>query len=217
MTTIPLIFDIDGTLIDSEQLDSKYFVQAVRDVEGDIYISEDWSIYKKVTDLAILTEILHQNDISDIDDHVAAIRTRFSKLLDIHFSDGGICRPFPGVMDFLERVTADGRFTIGIATGGWRRSALQKLSAAGIDASDIPMSTSDDGEDRAEIMAHCLDKFTQTTMQPVYFGDGIWDSEASKQLGWRFVGIGRKLRGRCAPWFPDFSDNAALLRFIETV
>ena len=58
MATTAIIFDIDGTLIDSEHIDARFFVQAVRDVCGDIHLSKDWSSYKKVTDIGIITEIL---------------------------------------------------------------------------------------------------------------------------------------------------------------
>ena len=43
----------------------------------------------------------------------------------------------------------------------------------------------------------------------VYFGDGEWDRRACEALGWRFIGVGHKLRGHCRHWIPDFSDAAA--------
>jgi len=216
MNRTAIIFDIDGTLLKSEHLDAKFFVQAVRDVAGDVYIADDWSCYKKVTDIGIITEILLQNGKTDIPGYIAAIRMRFGELLDVHFKSGGECTPVRGSAEFLTSIAANPAYTIGIATGGWHHSARMKLGIAGIDVSAIPMSTSDDGDDRTEIMLHCLGRMPPTPKRIVYIGDGSWDRDASSELGWHFIGIGPKLRHRCDCWFSDFSDIEAILRCINS-
>ena len=39
----------------------------------------------------------------------------------------------------------------------------------------------------------------------IYVGDGEWDKRASELLGWRFIGVGGRLRGSCPHWLADFS------------
>ncbi len=48
-----IAFDIDGTLIDSDEFDSELFVQAVQAVLG-IDIDDNWSVYRHVTDGGIM-------------------------------------------------------------------------------------------------------------------------------------------------------------------
>ena len=48
-----ILFDIDGTLVDSNEFDSEFYVQAVRKVLR-IEVGDDWSAYQHVTDGGIL-------------------------------------------------------------------------------------------------------------------------------------------------------------------
>lgn len=52
-----VMFDIDGTLVESYDFDASCFVQAVQNVL-DICIDTDWSKYVHVTDSGILDEII---------------------------------------------------------------------------------------------------------------------------------------------------------------
>ncbi|MBN1577451.1 MAG: HAD family phosphatase [Chitinispirillaceae bacterium] len=209
-----IIFDIDGTLIDSERLDARYFVRAVREVLGNIKIARDWSGYSKVTDVGILAEILERNGIVPTRNRIAEIRQRFRLLLQRFFDRGGVCKPISGSPEFLHLLAGLPAFSIGIATGGWGVTALMKLASADIAISALPMSSSDDDDDRTAIMRHCLAKMNGPFERIFYFGDGIWDSDACEHLGWRFIGIGEKLRGKCKTWFEDFRDGEAIAAVI---
>ena len=57
------MFDIDGTLVKSYDLDSRCFIESVKDVTG-IYVDSDWSKYRHVTDSGILEEIIEINGIT---------------------------------------------------------------------------------------------------------------------------------------------------------
>ncbi len=74
-----ILFDIDGTIIESNDFDSKCYIRAIRDIFGDVIIHDDWNRYEKVTDLGILNQIMLENNIFDkhavkkvkVGDHVA--------------------------------------------------------------------------------------------------------------------------------------------------
>jgi phosphoglycolate phosphatase-like HAD superfamily hydrolase len=210
---IALLFDIDGTLLESESVDSRYFVRAVREILGDIEIARDWSGYTKVTDIGIVGEILERNGRTVTPGIITAIRERFRELLNAYFDRGETCRPLPGAIEFIKRVRSAG-FPVGIATGGWGTTARMKLDNAGIPVSDVPLSSSDDADARDTIMLHCLAKMGGPFDSIVYFGDGIWDRDASARLGWKFVGIGKKLHGKCEVWFEDFGDGDAIFQAV---
>ena len=72
-----VMFDIDGTLVESTAFDADCYTNAVED-ELNISISKDWSIYKNVTDAGILQEILDLHNIKiDLDNIITPIKKRF--------------------------------------------------------------------------------------------------------------------------------------------
>jgi len=50
-----VMFDIDGTLVESYDVDSKLFVESVYEVTG-LSIDANWGRYRNVTDSGILQE-----------------------------------------------------------------------------------------------------------------------------------------------------------------
>jgi phosphoglycolate phosphatase-like HAD superfamily hydrolase len=53
------VFDIDGTLVDSDEFDGRLYAEAIRTVLG-LEIDRTWSTYNNVTDSGILNEILNE-------------------------------------------------------------------------------------------------------------------------------------------------------------
>ena len=60
---IAVIFDIDGTLVESFQFDGIIYASAVKDVLGEVYINDNWNQYKNITDSGILQQIMDENQI----------------------------------------------------------------------------------------------------------------------------------------------------------
>ena len=58
-TKIAVIFDIDGTLVESSGFEDDLYVAAVRDVLGDVCIRKAWNTYRHVTDTGILKTFLN--------------------------------------------------------------------------------------------------------------------------------------------------------------
>jgi phosphoglycolate phosphatase-like HAD superfamily hydrolase len=209
-----LIFDVDGTLLQSEHLDEKYFIQAVTDVLGSVFFEEHWNNYTKVTDLGIIKEILEKNSLPVSIETVAGIRERFEVLIRSYLDRGGICREIPGAGRLLKKIVRLPGYRVGIATGGGRKTAIMKLTAAEIDINGMPITTSDDSDDRTEIMRMCLDRMEGPFSAIAYIGDGLWDHDACKKLRWEFIGIGNKLKGKCDVWFEDLRNIDAILKVL---
>lgn len=57
-----VVFDIDGTLVDSAEFEADLYVRAVKTVL-DIVIDDDWSQYRNVTDGGILDQVIEENRV----------------------------------------------------------------------------------------------------------------------------------------------------------
>lgn len=190
-----VIFDIDGTLLQSDANDDALYLAAVRDVLGNVKLRSAWSMYTQFTASGILTEILNDNAIAATIDTVSAVRDRFVASVRRHVSECGSFAEIPGAKAFVESLNLSTTHRVAYATGGWRGSALLKLSASGFPVAGVPLATSDDHFEREEIMLHALRQLNGVFASVTYYGDGHWDAVAAKALGWQFVPVGRKLNG----------------------
>jgi phosphoglycolate phosphatase-like HAD superfamily hydrolase len=119
-----------------------------------------------------------------------------------------------GGTELFERLTAAADCAVGVATGGWGHTAAMKLRHAGFVIDDVALASSDHHHTRVGIMRCCRGHLPDAA-RTVYVGDAEWDLKATADLGWDFIGVGPRLRGRCAQWVPDLS-APALHELLET-
>ena len=211
---IATIFDIDGTLVESFGFDDACYVSAVREVLGEVYIHDDWSTYKNVTDTGSLRQIMEENKIQEAG-QVEEVRTKFGELIRQHFQNGGKCRPKGGAIHLINKLLAAEDYAVGFATGGWEHTAKMKLRHAGFNLKNTVLTSSDDGDERVVIMKKCLLQLGHCFERVVYVGDAEWDMQATKNLGWHFIGIGTRLKGKCEYWVEDFSRHDTFLKMLH--
>ena len=190
-----VLFDIDGTLLQSASVDDALYRESVRAVLGEVRLRRSLYEYNPVTDSGILSQILADNGIPPVPDPTTEIKRHFVELLRGFIDDHGPFEQTPGASEYLQLLRESERHLVAIATGGWGDSARLKLSSAGFDLIDVPLATSDDAPQRADIMRIALSRLGQHFDSVTYFGDGPWDRAASEQLGWHFIPVGRELGG----------------------
>ncbi len=210
-----VMFDIDGTLVDSNAFDSDLYAQAIQTELG-VQVDKIWASYRNVTDSGILEELLEQH-ASDGDWVKLGSRVK-SKFIDlIHeyvTSKHHLVEAIPGACKLLDRFKQLPDVTVAIATGGWRETAELKLKAVGIDYEDLAFATASEARSRIEIMqlaerqaaSHAV--FSRKT----YFGDATWDQQASKKLGYNFVAVGSQVEHTIK--FEDLSDHEAIFELL---
>ena len=203
-----LIFDLDGTLVQSAEFDDAFYQESVSEVLGHSRYSTDWERYTHVTDTGLLFELLTRLgiDASRQQPVIDQVRESFCDKVATYLNSGAHCTATPGALDMLQGLKSAG-IKFGIATGGWGKTARMKLRHAGIEEPDA-LSSCDDAVARADIMQHCLQRLGAQREGAVYFGDGPWDAKATAALGWKFVGVGGRLAGKCDVWISDFVDPA---------
>jgi beta-phosphoglucomutase-like phosphatase (HAD superfamily) len=190
-----VILDIDGTLLNSNEIDDMLYLTAVRSVLGQAKVRESWSLYRNVTDGGILDEILSDNSLTSSAAILNAVRDLFVESIRQHVERIGPFTEIPGAREFVNGLRASSSHCVAYATGGWSASASIKLESAGFPLQGIPLASSDDYSDRQSIMLHALVQLRGEFQSVTYYGDGGWDEAASRDLGWKFVPVGARLVG----------------------
>lgn len=213
---IAILFDIDGTLLESIDLDTECYIKAVKAILGEVVIRPDWGAYPEVTALAILREILHDNNLTLENRKLEAVREEFGRIIASTLQAGHPCRAREGALGTIDFLKKNKGVQIGLATGDWSHTARLKLAAAGVNHEGLPLSSSDQSHNRIEIMQDAFRKLPGPFQKIVYVGDGEWDLKASQELGWNFIGVGPRLRGRCDLWVgafgPEFRERLSSIR-----
>ena len=220
------VFDIDGTLTDTNTVDDECFLRAVSDVlEIDVALL-DWSGAPHVTDSDLLRWFAERHCGRSVRAGESdAVLERFLTLLRQQL--GAAPERFapvagaPLVFDGL----AKANWHVALATGGWESSARLKLRAIGLDSAPVPLASATDAMTRVEILELARDRATpdrETFSRIVSIGDGVWDVRAAADLRWPFVGIGKDARARrlreagATTILPDLVDVAALCAALDS-
>lgn len=191
-----IVFDIDGTLTRTSQLDDACYVQAVAEVFGLKGISTDWSLYEHCTDVAIAHQLIRERlkRVPQRDD-IARLRARFVELVrEGQARDPSTVTAVPGAPQILERLASSPGHAAAVATGGFEASARFKLKCAGLERFSDPAAFAEDGPSRRDIVSAAIGRAAQhfnggTFERVVTVGDGLWDLRTAAELKLPFVGI----------------------------
>lgn len=187
-----IVFDVDGTLIDGEKADWSSFQSAFEEVAGFVLTPTFFAGIEEVTAQAIVHQALAALPLEERRRKERAIREDFlSRLQAACVLDAAAFRAVQGAVVLLRELQHRG-IPVAIATGDWRETITLKLRTAGIAFEDIPLVTSSEFYSRAEIITSAVEKAGGVLQDAIYVGDGLWDLRACKQLGIRFVGVGRR-------------------------
>jgi phosphoglycolate phosphatase-like HAD superfamily hydrolase len=191
-----VMFDIDGTLTQSNDVDADCFAEAIEEVLKLPPIDRDWSRYRQVTDSGITAEIIETRfERQPLNGELETIRRRFIERLEVRLiADPLLCRPVNGAAKMLAQLSDRGDVAIALATGGWGESAKLKCCTAGLRVERFALASADDSKSREEIMALARNRAAYLCGLSgfdgfIYVGDGLWDWRASCALGVPFVGI----------------------------
>jgi phosphoglycolate phosphatase-like HAD superfamily hydrolase len=225
MKEIPLnlaILDLDGTLTQTNQVDSECFIRAIEDSFALTGIETDWSSYRHPTDAGILEELFQRHfNRSPSASEVANMQNCFvGHLQRIADHDSSAFSAVRGAEHLLTHLRTVGWAYI-VATGCWSLSAHLKIRAANL-VIPCPVISCDDAISRVEILKQAIDISSHFYSvdgfsRIVNFADNVWDVKTAKSLRLPFVGIAQGSRADrlrslgVSHVLPNFMDLDAVL------
>lgn len=220
-----IVFDIDGTLIHTTDLEDHCYQKAVHHALAQKFaIDTNWTQYQYSTDAGVFSEIvLKQFSRSPSLEETQTFQDIFPELLAAQLQQNGLlCQSLPGAQNLFDHILAIG-WDIAIATGCIRKSADLKLNHAKIPTHHIPLATSNDDFDRKNIIQVAINRAKdfyqrQDYSHIFYVGDKLWDQKAAQDIGIGFIGIGQywqKGNHLSLQHFKDYSCGQ-LLHYLKT-
>lgn len=222
------IFDIDGTLTNTNTVDDECFIKSLSEAHGITKVSTDWAGYSHTTDSGITQQIFQERFGRDPEEpELDKLKFCFVGMLKDQFqANPSSFVETAGASVALGGLKREADWAVAIATGSWRESALLKLRAANIDFDGIPCAYAEDGLSREEILLSAVSQALQQHRvsgfaKTVSIGDGLWDVRTARRLEFAFLGVGGG--GRAAILdragakhvVEDFADYGQLVRFLE--
>ena len=209
-----VMFDVDGTLVLSDEFDEDCFLEAVYEVLGHS-LDSDWTKYTYVSDAGILDQHISESGLhAKRDDIRAEVKKAFTEKVSSCLKKNPV-QQVPGASEIISELRRLENMSLSIATGGWYETALMKLESAGIDVTDIPIASSNDHYSRTRIMKIAEEKaIGKIKASCTYFGDGEWDKKACEELGYNFVLVGNRTYHNQN--ILDFKNKKQILRFIDS-
>lgn len=190
-----LLFDIDGTLLFSNKIDSICFAESYESVFGQAFPSIDWRQYPHVTDHVIFRTAYHQQferyptseERERFEQHYLARLQHERQVQPKAFQE------VPGAADCWRALSTDDRFVLGIATGGWKAPAQIKLDHVGINPGQYA-AYANNMKQRDHILQAAIDraKAEHDISRIVYLGDAIWDVKTTRQMDIPLIGVRRE-------------------------
>ncbi|TVQ33449.1 MAG: HAD family hydrolase [Wenzhouxiangella sp.] len=217
---IVTIFDIDGTICDSGEVEGDCFAKAIEVTTGKTLATLDWTKYPEPTSAGIVRDLLDGDPQAQR--KASAIKKTFLGLLsDARRRYPEEFRPLAGAIPFIQRLERERIARVAIATGCFEEEARFKLACCGIDMDDFPYATSSDTPRRRDILALAATRAGASLRDAIYFADAPWDLAVSQALAVPMVGVGRRIEELTASGldytFADYQDQDGILNSLTSI
>ena len=149
-----LLFDIDGTLLQSHGVGRRSVNAALTDLVGETFDFSDITFSGK-TDQQIFREVLEAAercglDVGDVEESAARFGAFYHREMTSRLPDATV-ESLPGAVDLVRQLDADG-VELGLLTGNLEPIAYQKIERIGLGRDEFPFGAfGNDHHDRNEL------------------------------------------------------------------
>ncbi|MFD0963205.1 HAD family hydrolase [Pseudofulvibacter geojedonensis] len=206
-----LIFDIDGTLVDSTTAYHKVVIKAMQEM-GFVTIDTNFNALKHHTDSYALLFNYEKNFNQRFSE---ALLDDFEELLVKYLKKQSPTVEIKGAKQSIEELKKS-EYAIVFATGSLPKAALLKMKEAGIWIDPEVLATSKTSFTREGFVLEAIGKaksyYNVTDFEKIIaVGDGVWDLKTAQNLDIDFIGIGAKNKELMEQegmqhWFKDFTN-----------
>lgn len=172
-----MLFDIDGTLVDSNYLHVHAWHRAFLTAGVDV---EAWRIHRSIgMDGSTLVSSLADRAGADIHDQIKDLHSRFYR------ESAPLLRLLPGARRLLEHIDELGLQVV-LATSAPEDELVVLREVLGSDELVSAVTSSEDvtvAKPRPDIVEVALQRAGVTADQAVFVGDTVWDVEAGQRAG----------------------------------
>lgn len=203
-----VLFDLDGTLIDSVDLIVRSYEHTVRAHGLPSPGRDEWIRW-------LGTPLKHQFGLlvgegEDRDGRVDELIRTYRAWN--HANHDALVKPYPAVREALEGLRAQGR-TLGVVTSKMRASALRGLAHVGLDPAWFSCFVSLEDTERhkphPDPLLHALRQLRVEPADAVYVGDSPHDAACAQAAGADAVAV------RWGPFAPEHFAHLAPVRWVE--
>jgi phosphoglycolate phosphatase len=167
-----ILFDIDGTLVDSGGAGVRSLDYAFRDILSIDNAFSDISMAGK-TDMQIVREGLTKHGIASDNGLVPQIIDSYIRHLSVEINNSSK-QLKPGIVEILEALKmCDDRYQVGLLTGNFEQGARIKLGAFGLNEYFAAGAFGSDHEDRNKLLPIAVERFRRISGRDFDYTDCI--------------------------------------------
>lgn len=192
-----LLFDIDGTLLNTSGAGARSMLAAGRDLYGDGF-TDSGVEYAGRLDPLIIAELFNASGVEHHHAQVARFRARYVERLQVELVErpAGAC---PGVHELMAALRGQAA-TLGVLTGNFFESGALKLKSCGLNPDDFHVRVWGDESPhptpkRADLVEVAMDRWSAITgsrpdpRKIVVIGDTPGDVECARAHGCRSLAV----------------------------
>jgi HAD superfamily hydrolase (TIGR01509 family) len=179
-----VLFDVDGTLVDSNYLHVHAWRRAFKEFDRDV---DSWRVHRAIGKGSgkLLATLLGSEDADRIGGDVKDRHSRY------YLEDAELLRPFAGARELIRALAGRGvRVVLATSAGPDELDVLRRVLdvddvVTGIVAGADVEATKPDPE---PVLA-ALDRAGTEPENTIFVGDSVWDVQAAKKAGVRTIGV----------------------------
>src|SRR5581483_969055 len=178
-----VLFDVDGTLVDSNYLHVHAWTRAFHDAGHPV---DAWRIHRSIgMDGSRLLDNLAGDADDDTKERLSEMHSRYYKELC------PMLRVLPGARDLLDRVASMGlQVVLATSAPDDELSILRDVLDRDNVVSEVTSAADvDTAKPKPDIIEVALDRAGVTAEQAVFVGDAVWDAKACARAGVPCIGV----------------------------
>jgi len=172
-----VLFDVDGTLVDSNYLHVDAWYRAFREADVDV---EAWRIHRSIgMDGSTLLKSLAEDADDDTRDRLKDLHSRYYK------ETARLLRPLPGARELIKRVDSLGlQVVLATSAPDDELAILREVLACDELVSAVTSSKDvDTAKPQPDIVDVAMKRAGVDSEHAVFIGDTVWDVEACNRAG----------------------------------